>query len=412
MLNRLLCYSVSIPLIISGFSIVNDASKAKSIVPDQGLNVVQSQGIVPIEKQSNGYGLILGGGLLIGGVASILYGEFGVNNKKSNQESNQGKKYETKSYSSNEPVTTRISDRDYVRSINDSNDVLIPELPSAVESKPHPEMIAAKDDDLDPMIYDLLDEGCVWLIGRKGSGKSSKAEWFVEKYLDFGYEVWIIDPHCKAGQWQHPNIKVYGRGMNYREVDKGLGDYEAEMTRRYKKRSTTPGYEPIRDEKRIIILCEEMSKWGSKVNQEIMSSFMGCVLADIRKANGGALFISHGETLNMFGGKKALEGFRDAIDADMAKLYSDSEPVPGSRPTQYKPTGKGSVKFPGDDKARPIKIGSSMIGSGKHFKVMSQLEKQTMTTVEEQKPDPLMAEFSRVIKEGNYIKDNELDDPW
>lgn len=244
------------------------------------------------------------------------------------------------------------------------------------QSKPQTERI-------DPLVHELLDQGCVWMIGRKGSGKTSKAEWFVEEYINQGCEVWIIDPHAKAGQWE--NLKVFGKGMNYRDVENGLKAYVEEITRRYQVRAVDESYDPLESEKRIVLVCEEMSKWGNTVAEITMRDFMGCVLADLRKANAGCLFISHGETLAMFGGTKALSGFREAINSDIAKLYTFSEPIPGSVPQKFRPLPNAEVKFPEDTQRRRVSRCNAMRATGKYFRTVDQLEKERSSR---QNPQP------------------------
>ncbi|NEP52880.1 MAG: hypothetical protein F6K65_30400 [Moorea sp. SIO3C2] len=220
-------------------------------------------------------------------------------------------------------------------------------------------------------IHEILDEGCIWLMGRKGSEKTSKLEFIAEHYIDQGYEVWVMDPHCRAGQWD--GLKVYGSGMDYRAIAKGLQAFTDEMDRRYKRRAKDPSYDPMND-KRIIVICEEMTKWGQKVDPKVMADFMGCVLADIRKANGGAVFVSHGETLAMFGGRKALEGFRDAIDTDVAKIYCFSEPVKQGNTKNLKAKPFVQVLFPGETQRVSVTVGNSMRAKGTHFKTAFQIE--------------------------------------
>jgi hypothetical protein len=197
-------------------------------------------------------------------------------------------------------------------------------------------------------IKDLFEEGSIFLCGPRGSGKTSKAEFLIEEYIKRGYRVEVADPHAKAGQWAP--LKVYGRGFNYAEVEQALRDYIDEIKERYQRLAEDEDYDPLEDEDRCILVCEEMIKWASKLPEELVGEFLDVAVADIRKANGGVVFISQGETLACIGGKAAA-GKKALLDDSLAKLKGMSVADPsvkgGYRPLPYaewKPSGARVVK--------------------------------------------------------------------
>ena len=192
-------------------------------------------------------------------------------------------------------------------------------------------------------IKDLFEEGAVFLCGTRGSGKTSKAEFLIEEYLKRGYRVEVADPHAKAGQWAP--LKVYGRGLNYAEVEQAIQNFIDEINDRYERMAVDEDYDPLEDEQRCILVCEEMKRWARKLPEKLVADFWDLVVADIRKGNGGVLLISQGKTKDCYGGKGA-DGKSELIEDSLARLKCRSVADPaipgGYRPlpdAEWKPSG-------------------------------------------------------------------------
>jgi hypothetical protein len=187
--------------------------------------------------------------------------------------------------------------------------------------------------------------------GEQGSGKSGKVKYLINFYRDRGDEVWVIDPHCYYGQYAS-DIRLFGAGMNWKEVDTAMEDFIAEIQRRYKKMAEDPEYGehgPF-NEKRIILVCEEMYQWSKEVDEEILKRFATNALAATRKANMGILIVSQSDKVSMVLGK-AASGNKDLLESTVAKIRGvalDDPAVQGNkRPAAHafwKPSGADSPR--------------------------------------------------------------------
>jgi hypothetical protein len=187
--------------------------------------------------------------------------------------------------------------------------------------------------------------------GEQGSGKSGKVKYLINFYRDRGDEVWVIDPHCYYGQYAS-DIRLFGAGMNWKEVDTAMEDFIAEIQRRYKKMAEDPDYGehgPF-NEKRIILVCEEMYQWSKEVDEETLKRFATNALAATRKANMGILIVSQSDKVSMVLGK-AASGNKDLLESTVAKIRGvalDDPAVQGNkRPASHafwKPSGADSPR--------------------------------------------------------------------
>lgn len=365
---KFLLYSGSLSLILVSLLIGANASEKTGVLPGNAAQVAAQTGVTPVEFKANGLGMGLAGVL---GLAGLTLGYMAANYNESEKKAVavsgdvRSRLEELKQQALEQALGDEDLARDLYRNavehfrselnmghkiepIIQINDVILPDVGSvapAVKAEVKPKA-KPKDDRDSPRyqwLWDLMDEGTILLNGRKGSGKTSKAQFLVEEYLKAGYQVDIVDPHAAAGQWEP--LKVWGRGKNWREVNEGLKAFIKEVNRRYSDRAEIEGYDPMVDEPRLILVCEEMTQWADQVDIELMKEFWGVVLGDIRKANAGVLFISHGETLASIGGK-ALEGRRKTVDDDVAKLKCFGKPIPGTRPTRYMPLPYAELSIP------------------------------------------------------------------
>lgn len=199
------------------------------------------------------------------------------------------------------------------------------------------------------------------IYGKQGGGKSSKLGYAVMRAAKENYKIIIVDPHAYAAKWR--GLKVYGKGRNYDgsknigmpSAEDGIRSFIAEVERRYELIATVEGYDPMKDERRLVLACDEVSNWGDNIDPDLMKELMNLVLAELRKANAAVFFAAHGKTLKFFGGKAAA-GTRDAIDALACFVECFSQHVEGTSPPEYEPTGKVMFKTSNDD--RPYEVGT------------------------------------------------------
>lgn len=370
-----LLYSGSLSLIVISLMIGANASQKTGVLPGNAAQVALQTGVTPVEFKANGMGLGLAGVL---GLAGLALGYMAVNYNESEKKVVEGRSHSIESQLNElkrQALEQALGDQALAQELYQDavekfrselglgrriepviqvSDVILPDVGrvgDAIKAEIKPKA-KPKDERESPKyqwIWDLMDEGAVLLTGRKGSGKTSKAQFLVEEYLKAGYEVEIIDPHAAAGQWEP--LKVWGRGKNWREVNAGLKAFVAEVDRRYSERAENEEYDPMRDEKRKILVCEEMTQWSDQCDQDVVKEFWGVAIGDIRKANAGILFVSHGETLMSIGGE-ALKGRKKSIEDDVAKLKCYGQPVQGSRPLQYMPLAYADLSIPGQPPCR------------------------------------------------------------
>ena len=197
----------------------------------------------------------------------------------------------------------------------------------------------------------MLAQPFVLIYGKQGGGKSSKLGYVVLRAVKANYKVVIVDPHANAGKWK--GLRVFGKGLDYANAEDGIRNFIAEVRHRYKVMSEVEGYNPIKDERRLVLACDEVSHWGDNIDPDLMKELMNLVLSDLRKANAAVLFAAHGKTLKFFGGKAAA-GTRDAIDSLACFVECFSRHIEGTSPPEYEPTGKIMFKTSNDDRPREV----------------------------------------------------------
>ncbi len=172
----------------------------------------------------------------------------------------------------------------------------------------------------------------VW--GPQGSGKTTLAKYLVQRRLEAGHEVEILDPHRQAGAWE--GLKCHGDGMDYPAVDARLAEFEQLTQQRYQQYSTKKGYNPQPQ----TIVAEEITNWGDRCDNA--ESFLKTSLSDNRKIRMHTLFIGHGRELSLLGGGKGIAKMRDN---GLLEIQLFAAPGPEGTPN---PTGKGQLRMPGE----------------------------------------------------------------
>lgn len=113
-------------------------------------------------------------------------------------------------------------------------------------------------------LFELLDAPCIWIVGPQGSGKSSKLAWFGLEHAKRGDRLIIVNPMASANSFK--GIKVYGKGLKYRQAEEGIASFVREAKRRVEE------HDPLLQATHWSLLCDELNGW---VDPEIMSSLMG-----------------------------------------------------------------------------------------------------------------------------------------
>jgi hypothetical protein len=195
-------------------------------------------------------------------------------------------------------------------------------------------------------VRELEEAGTVLACGPQGSGKTGKVRYLTNAYYKRGDEVWVIDPHAAYGQYPEW-ARLFGGGMNWKDVNSAMEKFISEVERRYQERFSNPEYGekgPF-GEKRIILVCEEMQQWSKEVEEDLLKRFVTNVLTATRKANMGILIVSQSDKVSQFLGK-AASGNKDLLESTVAKIQGVAVDDPsiqgGKRPANYamwKPSG-------------------------------------------------------------------------
>lgn len=172
----------------------------------------------------------------------------------------------------------------------------------------------------------------VLVFGPQGSGKTTLAEFLVQRRHEAGHEIEILDPHRAAGAWE--GLTCYGAGMDYVAVDRRLVEFEQTTKARYERRSREKNFKP----RPRTLVAEEMTNWADRCDNA--ENFLKSSLSDNRKIGMHALFIAHGRELALLGGGKGTSKMRDN---GLLEIQLFSEPGPDGRP---RPTGKGQIRWP------------------------------------------------------------------
>jgi hypothetical protein len=221
-----------------------------------------------------------------------------------------------------------------------------PSGPAAIAPTPG---VALKSWDTDADItpdYSWIDKvngfPAVLVFGPQGSGKTTLAKYLVQRRLEAGHEVEILDPHREAGAWE--GLPCYGDGMDYRAVDARLVAFDRLTQARYGQYATKKGYKP----QPKTIVAEEMTNWADRCDNS--ETFLKTSLSDNRKIKMHTLFIAHGRELGLLGGGKGTSKMRDN---GLLEIQLFSEPGPNGIP---QPTGQGKLRWPASKEWESIDI--------------------------------------------------------
>ncbi len=197
--------------------------------------------------------------------------------------------------------------------VNDPGDKVegdnIQKLPKS-EPDPETKIEPIKRPDLskqDLKLPPLTDYPAILVFGAPGGGKSTFGHEIVDKKLEAGHRVIVLDPHYKKDAWA--GCEVYGKAFDYEEIDAQILDFAEEVKDRYRRlaEEDNPIFEPLS------IVADEFTMWGKRCTQAGL--FLWQCVTDIRKVNCFALIIGHTNTLTGLGGKDA---------AGAAKLIKDA----------------------------------------------------------------------------------------
>lgn len=178
-------------------------------------------------------------------------------------------------------------------------------------------------EEIDPYqpVVELVDEGAVAFIGPKGSGKTTKQTWLMAEHVKRGHLVQGCNPFAPAAHFN--GIKVWGRGLNYKDAADGIRAFTKEANDRIKKRGTDPTFDPF-NEPHWHLALDEVSNYGNhidRVDEDVMPGFWQTCTQFLRQVNMSVSLSSHGDTFALMGGEKALKGKKKAVKQDLIRIY-------------------------------------------------------------------------------------------
>ena len=174
----------------------------------------------------------------------------------------------------------------------------------------------------------------VLICGVPGAGKTTLAQREIQKRLNLGHEVIVLDPHAAYGAWQ--GCKIIGGGMDYKAIDAKLKWLFDEIKNRYSRQQNepNPNFQPL------TLVAEEFTQWSLKVKNS--SEFFWTANTDIRKIEIFVLFINHTRTLIAMGGAKGAAQLRDD---NLLEVYLQGEM--NEETGRATPLYQALVKMPG-----------------------------------------------------------------
>ncbi|MBP0021293.1 MAG: hypothetical protein J7647_27535 [Cyanobacteria bacterium SBLK] len=193
-------------------------------------------------------------------------------------------------------------------------------------------------------VNSLIKFPSVAVFGGMGAGKSTFVKWLIEQRIALNHQIKVLDPHAKKNAWQ--GLEVIGKGNKYLEVENFLKWLNAECDRRYEKEANDDNPQfPV-----LTIVCEEMVKWESKIDAEVLGLFDQNCISELRKIRIKVIKVSHNDTLSCTGGKAGTKGTL----AYYIRLYLETIPNPNTE-DGVSPAFKGQLFYPHKD-AIEVKI--------------------------------------------------------
>lgn len=189
-------------------------------------------------------------------------------------------------------------------------------------------------------VNQLHEINCLLIFGGQGSGKSTFIQNEIYERKRIGHDIILLDPHHKFGDF--PDIPVFGKGLNYEEIDNKLLELKQTIKSRYLDISNVPNFNP----KPLTIICEEFTNWSSRCKNS--EEFFMTSLSDCRKVRFHIIYVSHADTL---AGLTKRGGAGKLRDMGMTKLEILSTL---DETGKAKPLFKGNLYYPNSKK--PIEV--------------------------------------------------------
>ncbi len=383
---KTLLYTTSTVCLLLSVAIASQGRRTQVVLPDNATSALQQTGVLPVQVQEQNPGMIPAVGLAIAGLGLAAAGavdwrSFQPTQPQAAQQSLQdelasfleraergalfnpdmeaalrqefGNQWRTRLGLPIQLEDLTVELPPDVQPIGSGTPEKVEQPAPEPKPEPAPEPPKVVDHSRDPRyagLFQLLDAPCIRIFGPQGSGKSSKLAWFGLEQVKRGDRVMVINPLAKAGDFK--GLKVYGKGLSYKEAEEGLCEFVQEAKRRLRDRGTIEDYDPLIHELHWSLLCDEMSDWGEWVDPEIMAELVGVQQQFLRQANMSVRQVSHGDTNAMNGGE-ALRGRKDAMNRQFYKIETSSTHDP-TVPGKLRCSGRAQLHIP--DRAKTVTI--------------------------------------------------------